>query len=58
MRLYDDQIESHMRPCKLGKLESVVALLEGSDEEDEACTKISLRRQFELRKIEKRRKYL
>lgn len=36
MRLDNDKIERHMRPCKLGELESVVAGLKGCDEENEA----------------------
>lgn len=36
MSLNDDQVESHMRPGKLGELEPVVTFLEGADEKDEA----------------------
>ena len=35
--LDDDQVERHMGPGELGELETVVALLEGADEEDETC---------------------
>jgi hypothetical protein len=34
--LHDNQVEGHVCPCELGKLESVVAGLERGDEEDEA----------------------
>ena len=37
MCLNYDQVEGHMCPGKLCKLKAVVAFLEGSDEEDEAC---------------------
>lgn len=43
VRLHDDQIERHVRPRKLGELESIVTLLERADEEDEACFTISSR---------------
>lgn len=36
MRLHDDQIERHMGPCELRELEAVVALFQGSDEEDKS----------------------
>lgn len=32
-----DQVQGHMRPCKLGELEPVMPLLERTDEENEAC---------------------
>lgn len=34
MRLHDDQIERHMGPCELRELEAVVALFQGTDEEN------------------------
>jgi hypothetical protein len=34
--LDNDQVQSHMSPSKLSKLESVVALLQRSDEEHES----------------------
>lgn len=34
--LNDDQVERHMRPSELGKLEPVLSFLQGRDEEDEA----------------------
>lgn len=34
--LHHDQVQSHVGPGELGELESVVAFLEGSNEEDEA----------------------
>lgn len=34
--LHHDQVEGHVCPCELGKLESVVAGLERGDEENEA----------------------
>lgn len=36
--LYNDQIERHVGPGELSELELVVALLERSDEENEACS--------------------
>jgi hypothetical protein len=36
VRLYDDEVESHVSPSELSKLELVVALLERTNEEDEA----------------------
>jgi hypothetical protein len=35
VRLYYNQVESHVRPCELSELESVVSLLERADKEDE-----------------------
>jgi hypothetical protein len=36
VRLYDDQVESHVGPGELGELELVVAFLERANEEHEA----------------------
>lgn len=38
MGLNDDEVQRHVRPCKVGKLELVVSGLERCDEEDEACS--------------------
>ena len=35
MRLYNDEVKSHVRPCKLGKLETIMAFLKSSNEEHE-----------------------
>ena len=40
MRLHNDEVQSHMSPGELRELETVMALLEGANEEDEACTKL------------------
>ncbi len=40
MGLYYDQVESHVRPCKLGKLESVVSGLQGCYEEHKSCDRL------------------
>lgn len=37
VRLADNEKKGHVGPCKLGKLELVVALLQREDKEDEAC---------------------
>ena len=34
--LYYDQVKSHVSPCELGELKSVMSLLQGCNEEDEA----------------------
>lgn len=47
MGLYDDQVESHVRPGELGKLEAVVAFLERANKEDKTCNRVS--RAFLLR---------
>jgi hypothetical protein len=39
VRLYYDEIESHVRPRELSELESVVSFLERSDEKDKTCRK-------------------
>jgi hypothetical protein len=36
MRLHDDQVQCHVGPCELGELESVVTLLQRSNEENKA----------------------
>lgn len=36
MRLEINEADGHVRPCELGKLQAVVALLERADEENEA----------------------
>lgn len=36
MSLYDDQVQRHMRPSKVGELELEVASFEVGDEEDES----------------------
>lgn len=36
VRLDDNEVQGHVRPCEVGELELVVAGLEGRDEEDEA----------------------
>ena len=41
MSLYNDQIQGHMRPGKLGELEAVVAFLEGANKEDKTCHVVS-----------------
>jgi len=45
MCLHHDQIQGHMRPRELGKLESVVPLFERTHEEDEACQTRTVRSQ-------------
>lgn len=42
VRLDNDEIECHVSPGKVRKLELVVSSLERGDEEDEACEKIQL----------------
>jgi hypothetical protein len=39
VRLHNDQVESHVGPGELSELELVVALLERTNEEHEACRK-------------------
>ena len=41
MGLYDDQVESHVRPSELGELEAVVTLLKRANKEDEPCKELS-----------------
>ena len=41
MGLYDDQVESHVRPGELGELEAVVAFLERANKEDKSCAGVS-----------------
>ena len=42
MRLDHNQVERHVSPGKLGKLEAVVPLFERSDEKDEACNQSTI----------------
>lgn len=42
MGLHHDQVERHVGPCKLRKLEFVVALLQGDHKENEACLIVSV----------------
>ena len=42
MSLDDDQIQSHVRPGELGKLEAIMAFRERANKEDEACRSISI----------------
>lgn len=42
MSLDDDQIQGHVRPGELGKLETVVAFGERANKEDEACGTVSI----------------
>lgn len=36
MRLHNDEVQCHVRPCKVGELELIVAGLERGNEEDES----------------------
>jgi hypothetical protein len=42
VRLHNDEVESHVSPSELGKLELVVALLERTYEEDEALNMLAI----------------
>lgn len=46
MSLDDYQIQRHVRPCELSKLETVVASLERANKENEACKLISMTLSF------------
>ena len=41
MGLYDNEVEGHMRPGKLGKLEAVMTFLQRANKEHEPCKGVS-----------------